>query len=168
MKELEDEEKRKKFVDARALEKAEREKEKAKKNNLLREQLNDLNLLNKKRELENQERKEDEENIIKNRRDPFRRQYLTFKDNLAKKNNRIFGNSSKYNTVLVSLLDPNIFNAKNDTEFNKLLADAKEKERNKIDPTELEQAFKNLVEWNKGLKSKKKIIKTGKNYIKNI
>ena len=155
MKELEDEEERKKFVDVGALERAEREKEKAKKSNLLREQLNDLDLLNRKRELENQKRREDEENILKNRKDPFGKQYLTLKDNLAKKNNRIYGNASKYNDVLGSPLDPNIFNAKNDTEFNRLLAEAKEKERNKIDPTELEQALKNLDEWNKGLKKQK-------------
>ena len=155
MKELEDEEERKKFVDVGALERAEREKEKAKKSNLLREQLNDLDLLNRKRELENQKRREDEENILKNRKDPFGKQYLTLKDNLAKKNNRIYGNASKYNDVLGSPLDPNIFNAKNDTEFNRLLVEAKEKERNKIDPTELEQALKNLDEWNKGLKKQK-------------
>ena len=71
MKELEDEEERKKFIDVGALERAEREKEKAKKSNLLREQLNDLDLLNRKRELENQKRKEDEENILKKRKDPF-------------------------------------------------------------------------------------------------
>ena len=75
--------------------------------------------------------------------------------NVPKKNNRIFGNASKYNNVLGTPLDPNIFNAKNDDEFNKLLAEAKAKERNKIDPTELEQALKNLDDWNKGLKKQK-------------
>lgn len=50
-KELEDAEERKKFVDVGALEKAEKEKAQEKKKNLLREQLNDLDLLNKKKNL---------------------------------------------------------------------------------------------------------------------
>ena len=100
-------------------------------------------------------KKDDEANLLKNQRDPWGKQYNAFRDNLAKKNNRIFGNASKYNNVLGTPLDPNIFNAKNDDEFNKLLAEAKAKERNKIDPTELEQALKNLDDWNKGLKKQK-------------
>jgi hypothetical protein len=155
LKELEDAEERKKFVDVGALQKAEREKEQIKKKNLLREQLNDLDLINRKKELENQRKKNDEENLLKNQKDPWGKQYLSFRDNLAKKNNRIFGNASKYNNILGSPLDPNIFNAKNDTEFNKLLAEAKAKEKNKIDPTELEKALKDFDEWNKGLKKQK-------------
>ena len=143
------------MVDVGALEKAEREKEQLKKKNLLREQLNDLDLLNKKKEYENQRKIDDEVNLLKNQKDPWGKQYNTFRDNLAKKNNRIFGNASKYNDVLGSPLDPNIFNAKNDDEFNKLLAEAKAKERNKIDPTELQQALKDFDEWNKGLKKQK-------------
>ena len=154
-KELEDAEYRKQLVDVGALEKAEREKEQLKKKNLLREQLNDLDLLNKKKEYENQRKIDDEVNLLKNQKDPWGKQYNTFRDNLAKKNNRIFGNASKYNNVLGSPLDPNIFNAKNDDEFNKLLAEAKAKERNKIDPTELQQALKDFDEWNKGLKKQK-------------
>ena len=154
-KELEDAEYRKQLVDVGALEKAEKEKEQLKKKNLLREQLNDLDLLNKKKDYENQRKKDDEANLLKNQKDPWGKQYNAFRDNLAKKNNRIFGNASKYNNVLGTPLDPNIFNAKNDDEFNKLLAEAKAKERNKIDPTELEQALKNLDDWNKGLKKQK-------------
>ena len=56
---------------------------------------------------------------MKNQKDPWGKQYLSFRDNLAKKNNRIYGNASKYNNVLGTPLDPNIFNAKNDDEFNK-------------------------------------------------
>ena len=154
-KELEDAEYRKQFVDVGALEKAEKEKEQTKKKHLLREQLNDLDLINKKKEYENQKQKDDDKNMMKNLKDPWGKQYNTFRDNLAKKNNRIFGNASKYNNLLGSPLDPNIFNAKNDDEFNRLLAEAKAKERNLKDPTELEQALKNLDEWNKGLKKQK-------------
>ena len=49
--------KEKKFVDVGALQKAEREKEQIKKKNLLREQLNDLDLINRKKEIENQRKK---------------------------------------------------------------------------------------------------------------
>ena len=154
-KELEDAEYRKQFVDVGALEKAEKEKEQAKKKNLLREQLNDLDLINKKKEYDNQREKDNDKNMMKNLRDPWGKQYNTFRDNLAKKNNRIFGNASKFNNLLGTPLDPNIFNAKNDDEFNRLLAEAKAKEKNLKDPTELEQALKNLDEWNKGLKKQK-------------
>jgi hypothetical protein len=154
-KELEDAEYRKQFVDVGALEKAEKEKEQAKKKHLLREQMNDLDLINKKKEFENQREKDNDKNMMKNLRDPWGKQYNAFKDNLAKKNDRIFGNASKFNNLLGSPLDPNIFNAKNDDEFNKLLAEAKAKEKNIKDPTELEQALKNLDEWNKGLKKQK-------------
>ena len=154
-KELEDAEYRKQFVDVGALEKAEKEKEQAKKKNLLREQLNDLDLLNKKKEYDNQREKDNDKNMMKNLRDPWGKQYNTFRDNLAKKNNRIFGNASKFNNLLGTPLDPNIFNAKNDDEFNRLLAEAKAKEKNIKDPTELEQALKNLDDWNKGLKKQK-------------
>ena len=154
-KELEDAEERKKFVDVGALEKAEREKEQVKKKNLLREQLDNLDLLNRKKEYENQKQKDDDKNLMKNLKDPFGKQYLSFRDNLAKKNNRIFGNASKYNNLLGTPVDPSIFNAKNDDEFNKLYAEAQAKERNKIDPTELNQALKNLDEYNKGLKKQK-------------
>jgi hypothetical protein len=154
-KELEDAEERKKFVDVGALEKAEKEKAQEKKKNLLREQLNDLDLLNKKKEFENLRNKNDEANLLKNARDPWGKQYDAFKDNLAKKNNRIFGNASKYNNVLGTPLDPNIFNAKNDDEFNKLLAEQKARERNIKDPTELNKALKDFDEYNKGLKRQK-------------
>ena len=154
-KELEEAEERKKFVDVGALEKAEREKDQIKKKNLLREQLDNLDLLNRKKEYENQKQKDDDKNLINNLKDPFGKQYLSFRDNLAKKNNRIFGNASKYNNLLGTPVDPSIFNAKNDDEFNKLYAEAQAKERNKIDPTELNQALKNLDEYNKGLKKQK-------------
>ena len=154
-KELEDAEERKKFVDVGGLEKAEREKEQIKKKNLLREQLNDLDMINRKKEFENQKEKDDDKNLLKNQKDPWGKQYLSFRDNLAKKNNRIFGNASKYNNVLGTPVDPNIFNAKNDDEFNKLYAEAQAKERNKIDPTELNQALKNYDEYKKGLKKQK-------------
>ena len=154
-KALEDLEERKKFTDVGALERAEKEKEQTKKKILLREQLNDLDLINKKKELENQRQKDAEADLLKNRKDPWGKQYKNFRDNLAKKNNRIFDNAQKYNKVLGTPLDPNIFNAKNDTEFNKLMAEQKERERKAIDPTELEQALKNMDDWNKGLKKAK-------------
>ena len=113
-KELEDAEERKKFLDVGDLAKAEKEKELIKKKNLLREQLNDLDLINRKKEFENKKNKDDDANLIKNQKDPWGKQYLSFRDNLAKKNNKIFGNASKYNNILGSPVDPNVFNARND------------------------------------------------------
>ena len=130
-RELEKEEERKNFVDLGALERAEKEKANEKKKILLREQLNDLDSLNKKKEFENLRNKNDDANMIKNLKDPWGKQYNAFKDNLARKNDRIFGNAQKYNNLLGNPLDPNIFNAKNDTEFNKLLAEEKARERKK-------------------------------------
>ena len=56
LKELEDAEYRKNLVDVGALEKAEKEKELLKKKTLLRDQLNDLDWLNKKKELKNKKK----------------------------------------------------------------------------------------------------------------
>ena len=154
-RELEKEEEKKNFVDLGALERAEQEKANEKKKILLREQLNDLDSLNKKKEFENLRNKNDDANMIKNLKDPWGKQYNAFKDNLARKNDRIFGNAQKYNNLLGNPLDPNIFNAKNDTEFNKLLAEEKARERKKIDTTELDQALKNFDEWNKDLRKQK-------------
>ena len=79
---MEDLEERKKFVDVNALEKAEREKENEKKKILLRDQLNQLDLINQKKAYENQRDKDDDANMLKNNRDPWGKQYLNFKKNL--------------------------------------------------------------------------------------
>ena len=149
---MEDLEERKKFVDVNALEKAEREKENEKKKILLRDQLNQLDLINQKKAYENQRDKDDDANMLKNNRDPWGKQYLTFKNNLSKKNDRIFGNAEKFNNLLKNPYDPNIFKAKNDDEYNKLMAEAKLREKNKIDPKELEKVNKDFNDYNNGLK----------------
>ena len=151
-KELEDLEERKKFVDVGALEKEEREKENEKKKILLRDQLNQLELVNQKKAYENQRDKENDANLLKNVRDPWGKQYITFKNNLSKKNDRIFGNAEKFNNLLKNPYDPNIFKAKNDLEYNKLMAEAKLREKHKIDPTELEKVNKDFNDYNDGLK----------------
>ena len=84
-KELDDLEERKKFIDVNALEKEEREKENEKKKILLRDQLNQLELVNQKKAYENARDKENDANMLKNRRDPWGKQYLNFKNNLSKK-----------------------------------------------------------------------------------
>ena len=155
LKELEDAEERKKFLDIPALERAEKEKEKEKKKILLKAQLNDLDNFNKKKEYENQQEKDLDDNMLKNQRDPWGKQYDRLQDDLAKKNNKIFGNASKYNNLLGNPLDPNIFNAKNDNEFNRLLAEAKAKEKKIVDPTEYNEAMKNYNDWKDGLQKQK-------------
>ena len=151
-KELDDLEERKKFIDVNALEKEEREKENEKKKILLRDQLNQLELVNQKKAYENQRDKENDANLLKNVRDPWGKQYITFKNNLSKKNDRIFGNAEKLNNLLKNPYDPNIFKAKNDLEYNKLMAEAKLREKHKIDPTELEKVNKDFNDYNDGLK----------------
>jgi hypothetical protein len=145
---LEDLEERKKFVDVNALEKAEKEKENEKKKLLLRDQLNQLDLVNQKKAYENQRNKDNDANIL----NPWGKQYLLFKNNLSKKNDRIFGNAEKFNNLLKNPYDPNIFKAKNDDEYNKLMAEAKLREKNKIDPAELEKVNKDFNDYNNGLK----------------
>ena len=142
---MEDLEERKKFIDVNALEKAEKEKENEKKKILLRDQLNQLDLVNQKKAYENQRDKDNDANMLRNNRDPWGKQYLSFKDNLSKKNDRIFGNAEKFNNLLKNPYDPNIFKAKNDDEYNKLMAEAKLREKNKIDPTELEKVNKDIA-----------------------
>ena len=105
-KELDDLEERKKFIDVNALEKEEREKENEKKKILLRDQLNQLELVNQKKAYENARDKENDANMLKNRRDPWGKQYLNFKNNLSKKNDRIFGNAEKFNNLLKNPYDP--------------------------------------------------------------
>ena len=145
---MEDLEERKKFVDVNALEKAEKEKENEKKKILLRDQLNQLDLVNQKKAYENQRNKDNDANIL----NPWGKQYLSFKNNLSKKNDRIFGNAEKFNNLLKNPYDPNIFKAKNDDEYNKLMAEAKLREKNKIDPAELEKVNKDFNDYNNGLK----------------
>jgi hypothetical protein len=151
-KKLEDLEERKKFIDVNALEKAEKEKENEKKKILLRDQLNQLDLINQKKAYENQRDKDNDANMLRNNRDLWGKQYLSFKDNLSKKNDRILGNAEKFNNLLKNPYDPNIFKAKNDDEYNKLMAEAKLREKNKIDPTELEKVNKDFDDYNNGLK----------------
>ena len=123
-----------------------------KKKILLRDQLNQLELVNQKKAYENQRDKENDANLLKNVRDPWGKQYITFKNNLSKKNDRIFGNAEKLNNLLKNPYDPNIFKAKNDLEYNKLMAEAKLREKHKIDPTELEKVNKDFNDYNDGLK----------------
>ena len=154
-KKLDDLEERKKFVDVGALERAEKEKENEKKKLLLRDQLNQLELINQKKAYESQRDKDDDANMIKNRNDPWEKQYINFKNNLSKKNDRIFGNAGKFNNLLKNPYDPNIFKAKNDDEYNKLMAEAKLKEKNFIDKTELEKVNKDFNDYNNSLKKLK-------------
>ena len=60
---MEDLEERKKFIDVNALEKAEKEKENEKKKILLRDQLNQLDLINQKKAYENQRDKDNDANM---------------------------------------------------------------------------------------------------------
>ena len=154
-KELEDEEDRKRLVDVGALERAEKARELEKKRKLLQDQLNDLNNFNKKKQLAGQQKKNEDELVLKNaKNDTWGKPYDEFKDNLKAKNNKIYDNASKFNSVLGNPLDPKIFNAKDDCEFNKLLAEqrAKQKRDNRFDPVELNARQKEYEDYKNGLK----------------
>ena len=154
-KELEDEEDRKRLVDVGALERAERARELAKKRNLYQDQLNELDNFNRKKALANQQRKNEDEYLLRNAGNaPWGKQYDKLKDNLKAKSNRIFDNALKYNNALGNPIDPKIFNAKNDCEFNKLLAEQQAKQRrdNRFDPNELNERQKEFEDYQNGLK----------------
>lgn len=65
-------------------------------------------------------------------------------DKLRNSNNRMFGNISKYNNILGEPIDPKVFGAKNDLEFNKMIADQKELRRRqeKLNPNYYNELMK--------------------------
>ena len=153
-KELEDAEDRKRLLDVGALERAERAKEQEKKQKLLQVQLDDLNNFNKKKQLAGQLKKNEDELLKNARNDTWGKPYDELKNNLNAKNHKIYDNASKFNSVLGNPLDPKIFNAKDDFEFNKLLAEqrAKQKKNNRFDPVELNERQKEYEDYKNGLK----------------
>ena len=137
------------------MERAEKARELEKKRKLLQDQLNDLNNFNKKKQLAGQQKKNEDELALKNaKNDTWGKPYDELKDNLKAKNNKIYDNASKFNSVLGNPLDPKIFNAKDDCEFNKLLAEqrAKQKRDNRFDPVELNARQKEYEDYKNGLK----------------
>ena len=144
MKELENEEDRKRLIDVGALERAEKAKEAAKQAKLHNDQMLDLDNFNKKKAAEN--KKKDEENkkllgMMDKMSDQWDIPLANFQDKLKGNNNRIYANAGKYNDLLGGPIDPRAFNAKDDCEFNRIIAEQRARERRdkKLNPEGLKE-----------------------------
>ena len=151
-KELENEEDRKRLIDVGALEKSEKEKEKEKKRRLYHEQMDDLDNYNRRRAANNLRKMEEDEKIIQNfpnENEKWELPINQMKEKLRNNNNRIYGNISKYNNLLGEPIDPNAFNAKNDLEFNRIVADqrARKRKEDKMNPNSTEEILRQQKEF---------------------
>ena len=139
MKELEDEEDRKRLIDVNALGKDEKEKELERKRKLYNDQMHDLDNFNRRKLLNDLREREEDEKIIKNMPNQIEKLYLPLnrmKDKLRNSNDLMYGHISKYNNIIGEPVDPNTFNAKNDSEYNKMIAEqrAKKRREDKMNP----------------------------------
>ena len=159
-KELENEEDRKRLLDVDALAKVEKEKERAKKRKLYNDQMDDLDNFNRRKAANNLRKKEEDEKLIQNfpnESDKWELPYNQMQDKLKNRNNRMYGNISKYNDLLGEPIDPNAFNAKNDLEFNKMIADqrAKKRKEDKLNPNLAKEIIKQKKELEDDAKKKR-------------
>ena len=119
--------------------------------------MDDLDNFNRRKAANDLRKKEEDEKIIQNfpnESDKWELPYNQMKDKLKNSNNRMYGNISNYNNILGEPIDPNAFKAKNDLEFNRMIADQKEKKRKK------DKLNKNIT--NEILKKKKNLEKDKK------
>ena len=160
MKLKQNEEERKKLVDVDALTRIEKEKERERKRRLYNDQMDDLDKFNRRKELNYLKQKQEDEKIIKNFKnesDKWDLPYNQMQDKLRNSNNRMFGNISKYNNILGDPIDPKVFGAKNDLEFNKMIADQKELRRRqeKLNPNYYNELMKQKKELEEDMKRKR-------------
>ena len=159
-KELENQEDRERLIDVGALERAEKEKEREKKRKLYNVQMDDLDNFNRRKEANNLRKKEEDEKIIQNfpnESDKWELPYNQMRDKLRNNNNRIYGNVSKFNDLLGDPIDPNAFNAKNDLEFNRIIAEqrARKRKEDKMNPNLAEEILKQKKEMEEDAKKKR-------------
>jgi hypothetical protein len=129
---MENQEDRKRLVDYGAIEKVEKEKEREKKRKLFNEQMDDLDNFNRRKAANDIRKREEDEKLLKNipnEENKWGMPYNEMQDKLKSTNNKMYGNISNYNKLLGEVIDPNAFNAKNDLEFNKIIAEQKAKKR---------------------------------------
>ena len=160
MKLKQNEEERKKLVDVDAMTRIEKEKERERKRRLYNDQMDDLDKFNRRKELNYLKQKQEDEKIIKNFKnesDKWDLPYNQMQDKLRNSNNRMFGNISKYNNILGEPIDPKVFGAKNDLEFNKMIADQKELRRRqeKLNPNYYNELMKQKKELEEDMKRKR-------------
>ena len=156
----ENEEDRKRLVDVDTITRAEKEKERERKRLLYNEQMNDLDRFNRRKELNFLKRRQEDEKIIKNFKnesDKWEAPYNQMQDKLRNSNSRMFGNISNYNNILGDPIDPKAFGAKNDLEFNKMIADQKEMRRKmeKLNPNLTNELLRQKQELEEDLKRKR-------------
>ena len=159
-KELENEEDRKRLLDVDAFAKSEKERERDKKRKLYNDQMDDLDNFNRRKAANDMRKKEEDEKLIKNfpnESDKWDLPYNQMQDKLKNKNNRMYGNISNYNNLLGEPIDPNAFNAKNDLEFNKMIADqrAKKRKEDKLNPELANEILKQKKEFEDDAKKKR-------------
>ena len=160
MKLKQNEEERKKLVDVDAMTRIEKEKERERKRRLYNDQMDDLDKFNRRKELNYLKQKQEDEKIIKNFKnesDKWDLPYNQMQDKLRNSNNKMFGNISKYNNILGDPIDPKVFGAKNDLEFNKMIADQKELRRRqeKLNPNYYNELMKQKKELEEDMKRKR-------------
>ena len=156
----ENEEDRKRLVDVDTITRAEKEKERERKRLLYNEQMNDLDRFNRRKELNFLKRRQEDEKIIKNFKnesDKWEAPYNQMQDKLRNSNSKMFGNISNYNNILGDPIDPKAFGAKNDLEFNKIIADQKEMRRKmeKLNPNYANELLRQKQELEEDLKQKR-------------
>ena len=156
----ENEEDRKRLVDVDSITRAEKEKERERKRLLYNAQMDDLDKFNRRKQLNSIKRKQEDEKILKNFKnesDKWDAPYNQMQDKLRNSNNRMFGNISNYNDILGDPIDPKTFGAKNDLEFNKMIADQKEMKRKmeKLNPNLANELLRQKQELEDEMKRKR-------------
>jgi hypothetical protein len=152
LKELEDEEDRRRLIDVNALGLDEKEKELERKKRLYNDQMDDLDNFNRRRLANDLRKREEDEKAIKyDIPSNIEKLYLPInqmRDKLRNSNNRMYGRISKYNNIIGEPVDPDTFNAKNDAEYNKRIADQRAKKlwEEKYDPNIVNEALQKKKE----------------------
>ena len=157
---IETEEERKKLIDVDAITRAEKEEERERKRQLYNDQMDDLDKFNRRKELNFLKRKKEDEKIIKNFKnesDKWDLPYNQMQDKLRNSNSRMFGNISKYNDMLGDPIDPRAFGAKNDLEFNKMIADQREfkRKQEKLNPNLTKEILRQKKDLEEDFKRKR-------------
>lgn len=151
-------------------EEIERELVRQRKAKLMRDLENDLQYYHNKKNEEAQAKKDeirDNESLLNEETFRFHSPYMQYRNKINEMNKRIYDRSKMYNGYLNSPLNNEFFNAKDDFEFNKKVAEQKEREKYlmRTDQTKInlrQEEAKRLKEEDQRLKSEK--IKSQNNY----
>lgn len=113
------------------------------------EQLNDLGNFYRRRDLDNQLKNEEGKanlKLIDEENRKLYEPYNQFRDKLNNINNDIYGKVYKLNGYMNEPINNEAFNAKSDYEFNKYIAEQRNKEREmrKFDPNEINKRLQEV------------------------